>query len=103
MHRIFLPIYHFFRGRKSLMWVLLVVSSLVFAWFGAKLRFEEDIMKLLPRSANAEEVDFSDIDLIDKVFVQVTSRDTLNPVEPAVLGNAVEEFCSILAEKDSST
>ena len=103
MHRIFLPLYHFFRRHKALLWILLLGSTLCFAWFGVKLHFEEDIMKLLPRSANAEDVDFSDIDLIDKVFVQVTSRDTLNPVEPAVLGNAVEEFCNILAEKDSST
>lgn len=103
MHRIFLPLYRFFQRHKALMWMLLIASTLCFAWFGVQLHFEEDIMKLLPRSANAEEVDFSDIDLIDKVFVQVTSRDTLNPVEPAVLGNAVEEFCGILEEKDSST
>ena len=103
MHRIFLPLYRFFQRHKALLWILLLGSTLCFAWFGVQLRFEEDIMKLLPRSANAEEVDFSDIDLIDKVFVQVTSRDTLNPVEPAVLGDAVEEFCHILEEKDSST
>ena len=103
MHRIFLPLYHFFQRHKALMWSLLVASTLLFAWIGVHLRFEEDIMKLLPRSANSEEVDFGEIDLIDKIFVQVTSRDTLNPVEPAVLGAAAEEFCDILAEKDSST
>ena len=103
MHRIFLPIYHFFRGHKSLMWALLVASTLVFGWFGAKLRFEEDIMKLLPRSSGANEVAFSDIELIDKIFVQVTSRDSLNPVNPLLLGNAVEEFCNMLEERDSAT
>ena len=103
MHRIFLPVYRFFQGHKALMWVLLVVSTLVFGWFGAKLRYEEDIMKLLPRSTGASEVAFSDIELIDKVFIQVTSRDTLNPVNPIILGNAIEEFCQILEEKDTAT
>ena len=103
MHRIFLPLYHFFQRHKALMWILLVASTLLFGWVGVHLRFEEDIMKLLPKSANSQDVDFGDIDLIDKVFIQVTSRDTLNPVEPAVLGDAAEEFCRILEEKDSST
>ena len=103
MHRIFLPVYRFFQGHKTLMWVLLAVSTLVFGWFGAKLRFEEDIMKLLPRSVGSAEVAFSDIELADKIFVQVTSRDTLNPVNPLLLGNAAEEFCSILERRDSAT
>ena len=103
MHRIFLPVYRFFQGHKALMWALLVVSTLVFGWFGAKLRFEEDIMKLLPRSTGLSEVAFSDIELIDKIFVQVTSRDSLNPVNPLLLGNAVEEFCGILEENDTAT
>ncbi|MBR4774693.1 MAG: MMPL family transporter [Bacteroidales bacterium] len=103
MHRIFLPLYHFFQRHKALMWILLIASTLFFAWVGIHLRFEEDIMKLLPRSANSEEVDFSDVELVDKIFIQVTSRDTLNPVAPAVLGDAVEEFCSILEARDTST
>ena len=103
MHRIFLPLYHFFQRHKALMWAVLVVSTLLFGWVGVHLRYEEDIMKLLPKSAHSGEVDFSDVGLIDKIFVQVTSRDTLNPVEPAVLGDAAEEFCRLLEEKDSAT
>ena len=50
MHRIFLPLYNFFQGHKALMWILLISSTLVFGWFGIKLRYEEDIMKLLPET-----------------------------------------------------
>ena len=103
MHRIFLPIYHYLKGHKALMWFLLVASTLLFAWFGVKLRYEEDIMKLLPQTEESTELAFGEIDLKEKVFVQVTSRDTLNPVSPTILGEAVEEFCQILEEKDSST
>ena len=103
MHRIFLPIYRFFQAHKWLMYLCLIGSLAVFAFFGAKLRYEENIMKLLPRSVGSAEVAFSDIELADKIFVQVTSRDTLNPLNPLLLGNAVEEFCDILEERDTAT
>jgi predicted RND superfamily exporter protein len=85
------------------MWSLLIASTLVFAWFGVKLRYEEDIMKLLPQTEESTELAFGEIDLKEKIFVQVTSADTLNPVSPAILGDAVEEFCHMLEERDSAT
>ena len=103
MHRIFLPLYQFLKGRKALMWFLLIASTLCFAWFGVKLRYEEDIMKLLPETEESTELAFGEIDLKEKVFVQVTSRHADDPVAPTLLGDAVEEFCHILEQKDSST
>ena len=103
MHRIFLPIYHFFKDRKALMYILMIASALVFVWFGLHIHLEEDIIKLLPRSSTSNELAFSDIGLIDKIFVQVTSRDTLNPLPPEQLGALVEEYCNLLEQKDSAT
>jgi len=103
MHRIFLPIYEFFQKNKALLYIVLIASTAVFGWFGAKLEYEEDIIKLLPRSSTSNELAFSDIGLIDKIFVQVTSRDTLNPLSPEELGALVEEYCTTLEQRDSST
>ena len=103
MHRIFLPIYKFFQKNKALLYIVLIASTAVFGWFGAKLEYEEDIIKLLPRSSTSNELAFSDIGLIDKIFVQVTSRDTLNPLSPEELGALVEEYCTTLEQRDSST
>ena len=103
MHRIFLPIYKFFQKNKALLYIVLIASTAVFGWFGAKLEYEEDIIKLLPRSSTSNELAFSDIGLIDKIFVQVTSRDTLNPLAPEELGALVEEYCTTLEKRDSST
>ena len=85
------------------MWILLVASTLFFAYFGVQLRYEENIIKLLPRSSTSSELAFGDIEIKDKIFVQATSRDSLNPVAPSVLGRSVEEFCRLVEEKDSST
>ncbi len=103
MHKIILPIYYFFRKHKTLMYVLMMVSLLVFVCFGLQIRLEEDIVKLLPRSSTDNELAFSEIELKDKVFIQVTSRDPEHPVPAAGLGSAAEEFCNLLEEKDSAT
>ena len=102
MHRIFLPIYHFFKAHKALMYILMIASTLVFAFFGSKLRFEEDIIKLLPHSATSNEIAFSDISLADKVFLQLTSANPDEPVDPMRLGE-MEEYCNLIQERDSST
>ena len=103
MHKILLPLYHFFRERKALMYILMIASALVFVYFGLQLRLEEDIVKLLPRSSTDNELAFSTIELKDKVFIQVTSKDPEHPVPASELGNAVEEFCDILEKKDTAT
>ena len=103
MHRIFLPIYHVFKERKALLYALLIASTAIFGWFGAKLQYEEDIIKLLPRSSTSNELAFSDIGLIDKIFLQVTSRDSLQPVSPEQLGAIAEEYCTTLEQRDSAS
>ena len=103
MHRIFVPIYHFFQQHKGLLCLLLAGSFLLFAAFGIRLRYEEDIVKLLPRSSTDNELAFSDIGLKDKVFIQVTSADPGNPADAAPLGAAVQEFSENLLQRDSST
>ena len=51
MHKIFVPIYHYFKNHKILMYLIMVISFLVFLFFGLRLHFEEDISKLLPTSS----------------------------------------------------
>ena len=103
MHRIFLPLYHYFQKRKTLLYLLLAGSFILFAAFGIRLRYEEDIVKLLPRSSTDSELAFSDIGLKDKVFIQVTSADPANPLDPATLGEYMDEYCEALLQRDSST
>ena len=99
MHRIFLPIYRFFRDHKALMYLLMMGSTLLFAWFGAQLQYEENIVKLLPRSSTDNELAFSEIGLKDKVFLQITSRDSLSPVGTDRLAEAMDEYCAMLEKR----
>lgn len=98
-----MPIYYFFRDHKALMYIALFATTLLFGWFALKLDYEENIIKLLPRSSTDNELAFSEISLKDKVFLQISARDTLNPVEPYVLGDAMDEYMQLLESKDKES
>ena len=103
MHRIFLPLYHFFQRHKTALYLLLAGSFLLFLAFGIRLRYEEDIVKLLPRSSTDSELAFSDIGLKDKVFIQVTAADPARPLDPATLAAYMDEYCESLLQRDSAS
>lgn len=85
------------------MYIFLAASFILFVFFGVKLRYEEDIVKLLPRSSTQNELAFSDIALKDKIFIQITSADGDNPLEPYELAQYMDEYCEALLQKDSAS
>jgi predicted RND superfamily exporter protein len=102
MHRIFVPIYQYFQKHKGLLYGLLAASALVFLFFGTRLRYEEDIIKLMPRSSLDSELAFSDIGLKDKIFIQITSRDPEQPLDTWTLGSYVDEFTDAVRSRDTA-
>ena len=103
MHRIFLPLYRYFQKHKTALYLLLAGSFLLFLAFGIRLRYEEDIVKLLPRSSTDSELAFSDIGLKDKVFIQITASDPARPLDPATLAAYMDEYCESLLQRDSAS
>ena len=101
MHRIFVPIYNYFKSHKPLMYIIMAVSFGVFLFFGLKVKYEEDISKLLPESSVESQLAFSSIGLKDKVFIQVTSAD--EPLDVVTLAERTDEFMEYLLEVDSSS
>ena len=101
MHIIFLPLYHFFRNHKVLMYLIMVVTTLVFLFFGLRLHFEEDISKLLPSSSVESQLAFGSIQLKDKIYIQVTSTD--EHLSPDLLAERTDEFIDLLYKKDSTS
>ena len=101
MHRIFLPIYHFFRERKGLMYALMLGSFLLFAAFGIRLQLREEIVKLLPDSAVNNELAFTEVAIKDKVFIQILSSgaDSLSTKQ---LGDSMDKYISALCAADTS-
>ena len=101
MHKIFVPIYRYFDKHKTLMYLIMALSALVFLIFGLQLKYEEDISRLLPSSSVESQLAFSSIELKDKVYIQVTSAD--EKLSPEVLCERTDEFIDLLFEKDSTS
>ena len=101
MHKLLLPIYRYFENHKPLMYIVLAVSFLVFLFFGLKLKYEEDISKLLPSSSVESQLAFTSIQLKDKVYIQVTSAD--EPLSPETLCERTDAFIDFLYEEDSTS
>ena len=101
MHIVFLPLYHFFRNHKILMYLIMVVTTLVFLFFGLRLHFEEDISKLLPSSSVESQLAFGSIQLKDKIYIQVTTTD--EHLSPDLLAERTDEFIDLLYKKDSTS
>ena len=101
MHKIFLPIYYFFQKKKGLMYGLMIGTFIFFLFFGLKLRFEEEVIKLLPRSSMDNELAFSEVTLKDKIFIQLTASGE-NALSPRELGKYMDLFTAELMAQDTA-
>ena len=93
---VFVKIYKFFTQHKFLLYALLIISSVIFAFFASRAQFEEDLMKLLPKSDESESgLVFGNVKVKDKLFMQMTGA------EPEVMVGYVDELMdSILANDE---
>ena len=81
-------------------YVILIGSSILFAFLATRIRFEENILELLPKSdRNAEcEVAFGDIKVKDKFFISILSKN--GETDSAGLCAAMDDFLAQLQERD---
>ena len=92
---VFVKIYRFFTQHKFLLYALMIVSSVVFAFFASKAQFEEDLMKLLPKSDHSESgLVFGNVKVKDKLFMQMTGA------EPEVMVGYVDELMDSILSND---
>lgn len=92
----FVKIFRFFKQRKALMYMLLIVSMAVFAFFGLQIKLEEDMSKLLPLGdSNESGVVFTNLKVKDKVFIQMKGQS------PEVMADYIDELMDSIMICDS--
>ncbi|MGN6493316.1 MAG: 1-acyl-sn-glycerol-3-phosphate acyltransferase [Agriterribacter sp.] len=93
MARFFSGIYHFFRGRRWLLFALFFGCLALTAFFASRLTFEEDISKILPKDASVAKLNevFRQSKFMDKLVVMVSLKDS-TASEPDSLVNFADEF-----------
>lgn len=88
---VFLNLYRYFKKHKLLMYSILIVSSIVFVFFGLKTKYEEDMTSLLPSSdSNDSGLVFGNLKVKDKIIFQMTGQ------EPEVMAGYVDELMDSL-------
>lgn len=86
------------------MYFLLIISTLIFGYYGLKVEYEENIAKLLPQTESATEsgLAFGNLRVKDKIFIQLSAQeDTYLTTE--TLAAYTDEFVETLLKKDSAT
>jgi len=101
MTKLVVALYRYFTRHKAVLYSILTVSTLVFAWFASRVEFEENILALLPKTEKSEEcsVAFGSIKQKDKLFIEIVARN--NGQSTWELSQAMDDFISIMQEKDS--
>ena len=113
MEKIFIPLYRFLHARKWLMYTILIASSILFAYTGLKVEYEENIAKLLPQTDKATEsgLAFGNLRVKDKIFIQLHLKDTADSTneagtlseQSALLASATDELVENLLTRDTTT
>ena len=100
MTRFFLFLFRYFRTHRAVFYAVLAGSSLLFAFFAARIHFQENILDLLPKTDKSKEsaVAFGNIRVKDKVFVSLLSRD--GKTDPLSFSAAMDDFLTLLSERD---
>ena len=92
----FVKLYRFFREKKALLYTVLAITSVVFIFFSFKVRFEEDMSKLLPSNEKTESgIVFGNLKVKDKIFIQLTGA------APDVLISCADELVDSILVDDS--
>jgi predicted RND superfamily exporter protein len=96
-----LAIFRYFKKHKIIFYSILLLSTAIFGYFASKIKFEENLSKLLPptKKGGAEELVFSNLKVKDKVFILFTpNREDMDPDELIELS---DNFVLKLLEKDT--
>lgn len=84
MEAIFNYIYDFFEKRKPLFYAVFVMLFLLFGFFASRVKFEEDISRILPKDRKIEKLNevFQNSKFIDKLVLMVSMKDSNTVAEP---------------------
>lgn len=102
MSSIFIGIYNFFRGRKILMWILLVSSVIGMALGAIRVSYVEDITSFFPQSNNTALI-FQNLKVKDKIAVMLTLSGEDSSSDIYTLMDAADKFAAEVNSREEFT
>src|SRR5579871_406979 len=94
MEKLFIRIYNYFEKRRTAFWLCFIGSFLFIAFFASRIRFEEDISKVLPKDKKIEKLNqvFQNSKFLDKLVVMISLKDSNADAQPDSLVSFAENF-----------
>ncbi|WDF78234.1 1-acyl-sn-glycerol-3-phosphate acyltransferase [Mucilaginibacter sp. KACC 22773] len=94
-------IYHYFAKHKLVFYTVFAACFLVMGYFASRVRFEEDISKVIPKDkkiAKLNEV-FQNSKFLDKLVIMVSLKDSTATANPDSLVAYADEFAAAVGPK----
>jgi 1-acyl-sn-glycerol-3-phosphate acyltransferase len=94
MERFFISIYNYFERHKGVMWAAAVCSFLFFGFFTSRIKYEEDITRILPheKKLDKQQQVFDDSRFSEKLSVCISQKDTNAAAAPDELTAFADTF-----------
>jgi len=95
MEKGLISIYHFFAKNRLVFYVSFIASFLFLGYFSSRVKFEEDISKVIPKDKKIEKLNevFQNSKFIDKLVVMVSLKDSAAQ-QPDSLVAYADEFAT---------
>lgn len=100
MEKILVGIYNYFNARKPLFYTVFALSFVLVGFFASRIRFEEDISKILPKDKKIEKLNyiFQNSKFVDKLVVMVSLRDSTQQQPDSLIAFA-DNFTETVQQK----
>lgn len=100
----FLFLYKFFAKRRRRLFILVLAIMGVAAFLASRIRFEEDIAKMISGGGSAGVMSqvLEQSKFLEKIIITVTSADSLNPLSPDELISAGDKLADTLMSSSFS-
>lgn len=101
MENFFIRIYHYFEKRRTVFFIFLIGCFLLAAFFALRLRFEEDISKILPKDKKIEKLNqvFQNSKFLDRLVVMISLKDSAAPAQPDSLVSFAGDYINAVQQK----
>ena len=94
METALLWIYSYFKNNRGIFYAVFIGSFLLITFFSFKVKFEEDISKIIPKDKKIEKLNgiFQNSKFIDKLVIMVSLKDTTAAAQPDSLVAFAEQL-----------
>lgn len=100
MRTFFVNLYAYFYKHKIFLFSVLLILIAVLAFFAVQLKFDENILSILPKNKENERISyvFQNINSADKIIIKITNTDSSDSSPDELIENA-ESFISLVNNK----